>query len=126
MPGQYSSQGTTVTFNGVNIGYLTDHDVNCKVGTLFETTNVTSTVVGTGASARVVKSFDATSIELPEISIQFWGPPSYAATDVGMKATIVFDSPGNYLSGNAILTAWSYTGRVGQWSRGTATFQLTG
>jgi len=126
VPGFYSSQGTTVTFNGTAIGYLTGFDAESKAGSLYETTNVTSPVVGSGANARVVKQYDATAVEPPTLSITFWGPPSFAATDAGFKANLVFDAPGETISGEAILVSFSHSGRANQWSTGAATFQLTG
>lgn len=126
MPGLYSSHGTSVTFGDVPIGYLTGFDTESRAGDLHETTNVESEVVGEGALARVIREYDCTSIEPPTITITFWGPPSFSATDAGLKAEIVFDSPGNTIFGEAILTAFSHAGRSGQWATGSATFQLTG
>lgn len=126
MPGRYSSHGTFVSFSGVDVGYLTGFDNESKAGDVQEVTNVNSPVFGTGANARVLKQYDATSIEPPTLSFNFWGPPSFAATDAGLKAEIVFDSPGSSISGEAILVSFNHSGRAGQWSTGTATFQLTG
>lgn len=126
MPGRYSAQGTVVTFGGVNIGFLTGFDVQAKSGQLYDKTNVSSPIVGTGANARILREYDCTSVEPPTIQITFWGPPSYAATDAGLKAAIVFDAPGDEIYGQAILTEWNHQGRVGQWTTGSATFQLTG
>lgn len=126
MPGYYSSHGTTVSFNGVPIGYLTGFRWESRAGEMHDVTNVNSAVVGSGATARVVKEYDVTSVEPPNLRISFWGPPSFLAEDAGLKAQIVFDAPGAYLSGEAILESFAHEGRAGQWSTGTATFQLTG
>jgi hypothetical protein len=126
MPGFYSSQGTSVLFNGIPIGFLTGFDTESKAGETHEVTHVDSPVFGAGANARVLKQYDVTSIEPPTLTFTFWGPPSFEATDAGLKAQIVFDSPGNVISGEAILMAFNHSGRSGQWSTGTATFQLTG
>lgn len=126
MPGLYSSHGTSVTFDGVGIGYLTGYDVESKSGSLVETTNVTSTVVGFSENARVVKEYDCTSVEPPTISLTFWGPPSFLATDSGTKGILVFNAPGMAVSGEAILVSWNHSGRSNQWSTGAAVFQLTG
>ena len=126
MPGFYSAQGTTVSFDGVPIGYLTGFDEEVKAGQLYDRTNVTSRVVGTGANARVVREYDCTSIEPPTLTFTFWGPPSYTSDDAGLKAQIVFDAPGSTISGEAILVSFNHAGRAGQWSTGSATFQLTG
>jgi hypothetical protein len=61
-----------------------------------ETTNVTSTVVGTGASARVVKTYDVTAIEPITFSFTFKGPPSFGPSDAGKKATLAFSGGGAY------------------------------
>lgn len=126
MPGLTSPHGTLVTFGGVAIGYLTGYDVDCQAGEVHEVTNVNSPVYGTGAATRVLRQYDCTSIEPPTLSIEFWGAPSYSATDAGLAAQIVFDSPGFYLIGQAILKSFNHSGRAGQWTRGTATFQFTG
>lgn len=126
MPGAYSAQGTSVSFDSVPIGFLTGFEVSAAAGSLTETTSVASYVVGIGANARVLREYDATGIEPPTISIQFWGPPSFSTTDAGLKAQISFDSPGDSLSGEAILVSWSHSGKAGEWSTGSATFRLTG
>lgn len=126
MPGLYSSHGTAVSFDDVPIGYLTGFDWEAKAGDVQEVTHVESPVYGAGAGARVLKQYDCTSIEPPTLSFTFWGPPSFAVTDAGLKATIVFDSPGATISGEAILLSFNHSGRSGQWSTGVATFQLTG
>lgn len=126
MPGYYSSQGTTVTFDGVSIGYLTGFDSEGGAGQLAEKTNVSSPVVGSGANARVVKQYDCTSVEPLTLSITFWGPPSFSQSDGGKRATLTFSAPGGSISGTAILQRFSWSGRANQWSNGSATFQITG
>jgi hypothetical protein len=126
MPGLYSSHGTTVSFNGTNIGYLTGFEFDARSGQPVETTNVTSTVVGTGAKSRVVKQYDCTTVEPPTVSITFHGPPSFLSTDAGFKATLSFNAPGNVFSAEAILLTFNHSGRAGQRSTGSATFQMTG
>ena len=126
MPGYASSHGTSVTFGGVPIGYLTGFDSEGAGGQLVEKTNVTSPVVGSGANARVVKQYDCTSVEPLTLSITFWGPPSFTQSDGGKKATLTFSAPGASFSGTAILQRFSYSGRVNQYGTGSATFQLTG
>jgi hypothetical protein len=126
MPGQYSSHGAFVTFDGVLIGWLTDFEWQAAVATLVERTNVTSTVVGEGENARVVNEYDCTAIDPPTLSFAFWGPPQVSPYYVGAKATLTFDAPGATISGEAILKSISHRGRSRQWSTGTAEFQLTG
>lgn len=125
MPGKQSAQGTTVYFDGVLIGWLTGFDEGSQVGQLVETTNVTSPVVGTGANARVVKSYDCTSIEPPTFAFTFFGPPSYGPNDVGKKATLTFNGAGRYWTGTAILREFNHAGRPNQYTTGGASFQAT-
>jgi hypothetical protein len=126
MPGHYSSHGTFVSFDGVDIGYLDGFDWDAKAGQLVERTHVGSRVVGVGANARVVKQYDCKSVEPATLSFTFFGPPSFSPDDAGAKAVIEFETPGGTISGPAILMSFSHSGRSGQWAKGTATFQLTG
>lgn len=125
MPGYYSAQGTTVEFDGVPIGYLTGFDWESSAS-LEEKTSVSATVVGTGANARVVKSYDATTVEPVKLSIRFHGPPSFADTDAGLVATLTFNAPGATLTGQAFLVSFNHAARPNQWSEGSAVFQFTG
>lgn len=126
MSGVASAQGTSVSFASIPIGFLTGFDVDAKSGSLVETTHVESAVVGEGVNARVVKQYDATAVEPPTISIQFWGAPSFDWTDCGLKAQIVFSGPDDVITGEAVLLSWNHSGKAGQYTTGTATFQLTG
>ena len=126
MPGFDSSHGVSVSFAGVAIGYLTGFDDEAKAGTLVDRTGSSATIVGTGASARVLRRFDCTSLDPMTLSLTFHGAPSYTQNDVGTKGTLSFSAPGNSWSGQAILTGWNHSGRTGRFSEGSATFQLTG
>lgn len=125
MPGKQSPQGTSVTFDGVLIGWITGFDQEVSSGDISETTNVTSTVVGSGANSRVVREYDCTSVEPPVFTFTFWGPPSYSVTDAGKKATLVFDGAGVYWTGTAILRQFNHAGRPNQYTTGGASFQAT-
>lgn len=125
MPGQYSSHGVEVTFDGDLIGWVDDFDWEAVAETI-ERTSVASPVIGTGGSARVVKQYDCVSIEPVKLDLNFWGPPSFAATDAGHKGTLTFSAPGVELSGEAILVSFGHSGKKKEWSRGRASFQLTG
>lgn len=127
MPGIYSSQGTSVTFNGVMIGYLTDVDVDGSAASLVETTPVEATVIGSGVNSRVMKTYDCLAIEPITISISFRGPPTYTENDSGLRGLLVIVAPGSPPRvGNAILTGWTHRASAGEYSSGTATFQMTG
>lgn len=126
MPGVESSQSTSVSFDGVLIGYLTGFDLEAKAGPLVDITSVLATVVGEGEGSRVVRAYDCTSIEPPALTITFWGPPTFAPYDCGRKGWLEFHTQNTRTYGEAILTSWNYSGRPNQYTTGTATFQLTG
>lgn len=126
MPGFQSPHGTVVYFDGVEIGYLTGYDIDAQAGQLSDSTDSTATVIGTGTDARVLKKYSATVIEPPSISMSFFGAPSFTVYDVGHVATLEFTSDGFSISGEAVLTGWNHGGRVGQYTTGSASFQLTG
>lgn len=126
MPGIYSAQETTVTFDGVLIGYVTGWDWAAESSSTVETTSVSSPVVGTGANARVRKQYDVTGIEPPTFSVTFYGPPSFSMDDAGKKATLEFSGGDAVWTGTAILRRFSHAGRVNKWTDGGAEFQATG
>lgn len=126
MPGPYSSHDTYVSFGANDIGWLTGFDLECPAGDVRETTNVDSAVVGTGDNARVVREYDATSVDPPRLTLTFWGPPGLAALDAGLKGALVFQSPGAVIAGEAIVIKWNFQGRSRQWTTGSVEFQLTG
>jgi hypothetical protein len=126
MPGQYPSHGVAVSFGGVLIGWIDDFDWEAVAAQIVNRTNVTSRVVGTGANARVVQEYDCTAIDPPTFDVAFWGPPSYSADDAGMKATLEFTAPGATYTGEAILRSFGFSGKAKTYSRGRASFQMTG
>lgn len=126
MPLPPSSHPCIVTFAGVQIGALTGFDSEAAAGQLQDATNGDSQVVGYGEGSRVVKQWDCTAVESMTLSLQFWGPPTFAITDAGMRGQLTFSSPGMTYGGEAILTRWSHSGKKGEFSSGSAAFQLTG
>lgn len=126
LPPEFSPQGTTVSFDGTPIGYLTGFDSQGAAGQLFDATGVDAPVVGSGSDARVVRQYDCTSIEPMVCSFNFFGPPSFTMEDSGRRGALAFDSPGSSISGEAILISFNHAGNVGRWTTGSASFQLTG
>lgn len=119
-----SSQGAYVTFNGVPIGNLTGFQASPSSAVFAEMTNVTSPVVGTGASSRVVKQYDCVAIEPGTIRVTLYGCPASSPTDVGTKAALVLNSAAVAITQDAYLETYDVTGSVGQYLVGNATFRL--
>lgn len=126
MPGFESAQGTTVSFDGVLIGYVTGWDWSAEASSPVETTNVDSPVVGEGANTRVRKQYDVTGVEPITFAFSFYGPPSFSDGDAGKKATLEFSGGGAVWTGEAILRRFNHSGRVNKWTDGGAEFQATG
>ena len=123
---QFASNGTSIAFGLVQIGYVTGFDGSFEVSETVERFGYSSEVVGTGASARVVKRLDVTSIDPPSFDLTFFGPPSLSESDRGRKATLSLSGPWGAWSGEAILRSVRITGSSGQWVTGAASFQATG
>ncbi len=121
-----SSQGSTVSFNGQPLGTVTQFRASPGSASYFEKTHVSSTVVGTGAQARVVKSYDCTAIDPGTIDVTLWGCPPYTRDLIGQRANVLLNFTGGSLSFNAYLDTFDVTGQVGQFLVGTAVFRLTG
>ena len=120
------SHGSTCSFNGIALGRVTRWRSSPGSAVYAEKTNVTSTVVGTGANARIVKSYDCVAIDPGSVDVTLFGCPPYTSVDVGFKATVYVTFDGGSLSKEAYLETFEVTGQVGQFLVGQATFKLTG
>lgn len=125
MPGPASPHGTSVTFDGVLIGWITGWTWTIEGSNPVEVTHVESTVVGEGAAARVVREYDCTAVEPSVFSFTFKGPPSYGPSDGGKKATLTFSGGGGYWTGEAILRKFVHEAKVNQYTDGSAEFMVT-
>lgn len=126
MPGLYSSHGTTVFFNGVQIGYLTDYDIEASASSLVESTNVNSLVLGTGAGSRVLKNYDCVAVDPPKLSLALRGMPTNSPYDVGTLGLLEVYTQESVLTGQAVLVDWRHSGRTNAATTGSVTFQLNG
>lgn len=121
-----TSQGTTCSFNGVALGRVTGFRAAPGTAVFAESTNVTSTVVGSGAEARIVKTYDCTAIDPGSVEFTLYGCPPYSVGQIGLKASVSVTYDGGSLSRPAFLEAFEVTGAVGQFLVGRASFKLTG
>ena len=125
MPGLTTSQGSAVSFDGDSLGSLLSINVQAQASSPVDVTYVGSTVVGSGASARMVREVDVLSIEPTTVEVSFLGASGYSTTDPGNRGTLVITG-GVGLSATAILTGWGETVAVGEYVKGSASFVLTG
>lgn len=121
-----SSQGTVITFAGVEIGLLRAFDSTHEVGQLADVTNEDSEVLGSGTQTRILKQYDATIVEPQQLTCSFYGLPAFVHEDCGVKGTLEFDSPEETYTLEAILVSYTHSGAAGEFATGTATFQTTG
>lgn len=121
-----SCQGTTITFAGVQIGHLRTFDSTHEAAQLADVTNEYSTVLGSGSQTRVLKEYDATTVEPQQLTCSFYGLPAFVHEDCGLKGTLEFDSPEETFTLEAILMSYTHSGAAGEFATGTATFQTTG
>jgi len=120
-----SSQGSYVTWNGSTIGSVTRWRASSRTAVYAEKTNVGSEVVGNGANARVVKSYDCIAVEPGSVEVGLYGCPLSFAS-VGQRATVAIVAAVGSVSGTAFLDSFEVTGQVGAFLTGTATFRFSG
>lgn len=129
MPGSGSpatSQGSTVSFNGIPIGSLLSWEVTPAQATTTDATSQDSTILGAGPQARVVKQVDCTAIDPGTASITFLGGSDFVQNDTGMTGVLAITSDAGTISIEAILVSFTITASVGELIKGTAGFQFTG
>lgn len=120
------SQGSTVSFNGVPVGELLSWDVTPATASVTDATSQDSTILGSGADARVVKQVDCVALDPGTATITFLGSGGFVVNDTGMSATLSVTSEAGSVSLDAILVSFQITGSVGELIKGTANFQFTG
>jgi hypothetical protein len=121
-----SSQGSTVVWNGAALGSITGWSFTPSAAVYVESTNINSTVVGTGANARVRKTFDCIAIDPGTLDVTLYGCPPYGYGDSGLLATLAVTFSGGSFTLPAYLESLVVTGQVGQFLVGRATFKLSG
>ncbi len=125
MPGLTTSQGSAVSFDGSSLGSLLSINVQAQASSPVDVTYVGSTVVGSGAAARMVREVTVLAIEPTTVEVSFLGVSGYTVTSPGAQGSLVITG-GVSLSATAILTGWGETAAVGEHVKGSASFVLTG
>lgn len=121
-----SSQGSSVTFNGVPLGRVTNWRASPGSASYVEKTHVGSQILGSGANSRIVREYDCVSVEPGSVDVTLFGCPPYAAADTGLKATLIVSFDGGSLTAEAFLDTFEVTAQVGQFLVGRANFRFTG
>ena len=120
-----TSQGATVSFGGA-IASLLSIKIDASAGGTTDCTSTTSTILGSGAGARILKELDCTSVEPAKVSITFLGAGPFSVGDIGVKKTLSVSGTGFSVSALAYLSKFGIAASVGEMVTGSAEFQLTG
>lgn len=121
-----TSHGSTCSWNGTPLGTVTRFRADPGTAVIVEKTNVTSEVVGVGADARVVKTYDCVAIDPGTLEVTLFGCPPYTTSDIGGRGSAVFTWSGGGITRPAFLERFEVVGAVGQFLVGQAVFRLTG
>ena len=120
------SQGSTVSFDGGDLGQLTGWSLEGGKAVTVDITTIESSIYGASDNTRIRRELDATGIEPGKLSVRLLGCPPYAVADIGKKGGLSVTFTGGSLSGEAILDDFRVEGAVGELLVGSATFILTG
>lgn len=121
-----SSQGSTVSFDGVNIGQLVGWTVSPGRAVVQDVSSAYSSVLGTGSETRLVRQYEAFSLEPGSATYTLLGTPPHTGALLGKRATLSVSYTGGNVTATAFLEKFEVTGAVGELLRGSATFILTG
>jgi hypothetical protein len=127
MPSQLEdSQGARVYWNGVEIGTYISMSPSWQTGTSYDCTNRYSMVVGQGESARVVKQYNASSIEPGAVVVEFLGNVNLRVDDLGDVGTLSIGWTGFSYEGAGYISSFSSTAARGELIQCSITFQFNG
>lgn len=121
-----SSQGSTVSFNGTEIGSLIRWRTIPGSAKFTDITSMGSQLVGSSDNSRVISDVDCTAIEPGGADVTMRGVPPWVLEDIGTRGGLSVTSAGGGVSLQAYLESFEASGNVGQFLEGTARFRFTG
>ena len=127
--GVVSSQGTTVSWGGDNLGMLTSVQIRGGRAQLVDVTAVDARVVGVGTASRVMREVGVASIEPASVSLTAYSSGvSLSQEDRGDIRYLLIKGENDAWEyfGNAILMDYSLTANVGGFVTISLEFQFTG
>lgn len=127
MPNIPTSQGSSLYFNGQQLGVLQNVSLSLAVGNKHEVTSMRSPITGSASSARVIKQYNVTSIEPGTITARFLGLPDLTVLDMGKYGVLVFSyGNGRTVRAQAFLETLDSEFTKGELVQWAAVFQLSG
>lgn len=121
-----SSQGSTVSFDGENIGQLLGWTVIPGRAVVQDVSSASSYYEGTGSQTRLWREVECLSVEPGRATYTLLGAPPHIKGDIGKRGTLSINFDGGFLTAEAFLEEFETTGSVGELLKGSATFILTG
>jgi len=127
VPNIPTSQGSSLYFNGQQLGVLQNVSLSLAVGNKHEVTSMRSPITGSASSARVIKQYNVTSIEPGTITARFIGLPDLTVLDMGKYGVLVFSyGNGRTVRAQAFLETLDSEFTKGELVQWAAVFQLSG
>jgi len=127
VPNIPTSQGSSLYFNGQQLGVLQNVSLSLAVGNKHEVTSMRSPITGSASSARVIKQYNVTSIEPGTITARFLGLPDLTVLDMGKYGVLVFSyGNGRTVRAQAFLETLDSEFTKGELVQWAAVFQLSG
>jgi hypothetical protein len=126
MPDIQGSQGATLSFNGQQLGTYIGMSPRWSVGSVHETTNKNSPVLGSGADSRVLKQFAVSTMEPGTVEVRFLGNPTLNINQIGNAGTLSIVWEGGQYSGKGFATELSGEITAGDLIRWSMTFHFSG
>ena len=126
MPGSgeiHYAQGSTVSFGG-DIGQLLAFTISPGTAGVQDVTSLSSAVVGSGSSSRVLRQYEATSVDSGTATVRLLGCPPFTVDDIGTRETLTIVTDCETYAIDAILESFEVEGAVGELLKGSATFTV--
>jgi len=126
VPNIEDSQGASVTFNGAALGTYVSMSPSWAVGSVHETTNINSPIVGRGTDSRVLKQYNVSTVEPGSVVVKFLGNPTLTYDQIGKTGQLNISWTNGSYSAKGFATALDgdiSRGELVQWSM---TFQFSG
>jgi hypothetical protein len=120
------SQGATLTFNGVTLGYYVSISPSWSVSSSHETTSKDSPILGRGTDARILRQYNVSSVEPGQIAVNFIGNSDLDWNSIGVTGYLKVSWPGGSISGDGFMTDIQGDISAGELVRWSLTFKFSG
>ena len=120
------SQTATLLFDGEELGVYVGMSPKWSVGSVHETTNKDSPILGIGTDARVLKQYNCTTMEPGMVEMRFIGNPNLTLQNIGKTGMLAISWPGGSYSGKGFAIDLQGDMASGELIRWSMTFQFSG